>query len=65
MDIIQKLKSVWESYPCQRLMKSGMTTIFLTIMAMMQEDIRYMYLVPVVEVIRGMVFKHFGWNLDR
>lgn len=61
----ERIKLVWESYPCQRLMKSGMTTIFLTGIALMQEDVRYMCLVPIVEVVRGMVFKHFGWNIDR
>lgn len=65
MDIIGKLKSIWESYPCQRLMKSCISTLFVTIMALMQEDVRYMYLIPVIEVIRGMIFKHFNWNLDK
>ena len=61
----ERIDLIWRSYPLQRLLKASISTIFVTTISIIQEDVRYMCIVPIIEVVRGMVFKHFGWNLDR
>ena len=63
--IKEKSKSILTSYPVQRLLKATITTVFVTVIVIVQEDMRYAGLAPIVEVIRGMVFARMGWNLDR